>query len=200
MPTAEDAAMLSAYGERVELARREADRKWGFERLVMLVPVDLAAKFARQRITWSGAYREAWEAPFVSRDALALMVAKTEAMLRGYAALDAAATEAGHRPVAPWVWEVLLEDGSVAALVQTEAEASKVIAEGRFVRVYTAREIGHVIDAVPQALAMAKQVFPGAKFIGSRLPSAAPPWDVEHGDPLPFPLGDSHGGGEGAWS
>ena len=70
------------------------------------------------------------------------------------------------RPIAPWVWEVLIpaSDGAatVAAIVQTNAEAGKVIADGRYLVVYTLAEIGNVLASLPDALKMAKQVFPGA--------------------------------------
>jgi hypothetical protein len=103
-------------------------------------------------------------------------------MQRGWQALDAAAEEAGHRPVAPWVWEVQLEDGTVAALVQTDAEASKVIHEGRYLVVYTATEIGALIDLLPGSLQLAKATFPGARLQIPPASHEAIPWD----DPIPF--------------
>jgi hypothetical protein len=113
-------------------------------------------------------------------------------MRRGYAALDVAAEEAGHRAIAPWVWECLLPTGEVVAIVQTNAEAGHVIASGRFVAVYTLAEIGNVVAALPQALQLAKQVFPGSRFQPPRLPVVdvlgAGPWRPE-GDEIPF--GDS---------
>lgn len=140
-------------------------------------------------MTWSAAYQAAWDAKLLTRDLLDGVTSKSAAMVRGWAALDAAAEEAGHRPIAPWVWEVPLADGSVAALVQTDAEASKVIAEGRYLTVWTAREVGAVIDAVPKALQLAKVHFPGAKFQGpSRRGGPDLEW-VAQGDPLPPQLG-----------
>jgi hypothetical protein len=181
MPSSTDCATLQAYFEGVDNARAEAERKWGCGRLEMLVSDELRARFRRQCVTWSEAYQAAWSADMLTRDQLERVTTKAGAMQRAWAALDAAAEEAGHRPVAPFVWEVQLATGEVAALVQTNAEASRVIAEGRYLVVYTVQEVGNVIDALPAALQMAKVHFPGAKFLGAGDRS----W-VKDGDEIPF--------------
>lgn len=188
MPSPEDAALLQSYFVGLEECRREAESRWGVGRLELLAGDELRARWMRQCASWSAAYAAAWDAPFVSRDALQLVQDKAAAMRRGWAALEAAAAEAGHREIAPWVWEVILADGSVAALVQTDAEASKVIADGRFLQVYTLAEVGNVIDALPPVLRQAKQVFPGARFQAPRRDPdrlGAGPWRPE-GDDIPF--------------
>lgn len=188
--------MLQAYFEGVAEARRELEAKWGVGRAELLATDPLRARWAGQCARWSVAYAAAWDAPFVTRDALAAVETLAGAMKRGLAALDAAAEEAGHRPVAPWVWEVLIPhhgpggpDGTatVAAIVQTNAEAGKVIAEGRFLAVYTLAEIGNCLAALPDALRMAKQIFPGARFRAPVITNdlGAGPWRPE-GDEIPF--------------
>lgn len=181
MPSPTDAATIQALGMGVEAAREASELKWGMGRLELLVSDDLRAKFLRTQGSWSKAYQTAWDADVLTRDMLAAVTDRAAGMAKAYVALDAAATEAGHRPVAPFVWEVRLEDGSVAALVQTNAEASKVIADGRYLSVYTAAEIGHVIDALPKSLQLAKQVFPGAMVQAHHDRS----W-VKSGDEIPF--------------
>lgn len=187
MPSPEDCPALLAYFEGLEETRREVEAKWGVGRVELLAGDDLRAKWRRQQATWRAAYEAAWDAPFLTRDLLQAVTDKAAAMRRGYAALDAAAEEAGHRPIAPWVWEVLLPHGEVAAIVQTNAEASKVIADGRYLVVYTLQEIGNVLAALPDALQLAKQVFPGAKFIAPRIRDemGAGPWRPA-GDEIPF--------------
>lgn len=187
--SSEDAALLVGFFEAADACRLEADRKWGAGRLEILIARLDAALFARfrgQQMRWRQALEGAWKTEFLTRDQLALVEQKTGAMRRAWEALDAQAEWAGMRPVAPWVWEVRLEDGTVAALVETDAEASKVIAEGRHVVVYTAAEIGKLIDLLPGALQLAKQEFPGAKLQAPspyRLNREDPiPWD----DPIPF--------------
>jgi hypothetical protein len=192
----EDCAMLAAYFEGVEAARKEVEGKWGVGRVELLAGDDLRAKWRRQCASWRTVYAAAWESQFLTRDQLQAVQDKAAAMQRGYVALDAAAEEAGHRPIAPWVWEVLLSGGEVAAIVQTNAEAGKVIADGRYLVVYTLAEVGAVIAALPDALALAKQTFPGARFQVPRFSSAiedqlgAGPWRPE-GDEIPFgdPIG-----------
>jgi hypothetical protein len=188
----EDCATLTGYFEAVEASREEVEQTWGagrVERLAGLAQPDLLAKFRRQQATWSGAYQAAWTAPYLTAQLLETVQLKAAAMRRGWQALADHAASAGHRPIAPWVWEIRLADGSVAALVQTDAEVGKVIAEGRFVSVYTPAEIGHLIDAIPGALQMAKVAWPGAKFTSTKTPvpntSGASAWS-DQGDEIPF--------------
>lgn len=193
-PSAEDAATLQAYFEGVNAKRVEIEAKWGVGRVEILAGDDLRARWRRQCASWSAVYREAWETDgFLTRDRLQAVQDKAAAMRRGFDALDAAAEEAGHRPLKPWVWEVMLPGGEVAAFVQTDAEAAHVIAEGRYLAVYTLAEVANVIAALPDALKLAKQVFPGARFlppvvsrrsqVDNRL--EAGPWRPE-GDEIPF--------------
>lgn len=181
MPSPDDQATLQAYFEGVDHARAEAEREWGAGRLPLLVDAEMRARFNRQQTRWSIAYQAAWEAKMLTRDQLEAVTSAAGGMQRAWTALAAAATEAGHRPIYPLIWETTLADGSVLAVVQTDAEASKVIADGRYVNVYTLREVANVIDALPAALQVAKVVFPGAKFVGSSDRS----W-VWGGDPIPF--------------
>lgn len=184
MPNPSDAATLQAYGDGVQALHAGAQAKWGFERLELLVPADLRAKFRRTRLSWVTALQAAWQADMLTRDMLDAVTTKAAAMERAYAALDAAAEEAGHRPIAPWVWEAPLADGSVVAIVQTDAEVGRVIAEGRHLAVYTVAEVGRIIDMIPEALQLAKVHFPGAKFQASSLGPFDTSW-VANGDPLP---------------
>ena len=167
MPSSEDAATLAAYVAGVDRAAVEMETKWGMDRLPMLVSDDLRAKFNRQAASWSEAVAAAYDADRVTGAQMQAVTVKAAAMQRAWAALDAFAEEAGHRAIAPWVWEARLHDGSVAAVVQTNAEASKVITEGRFLRVFTLEEIANVIDALG-VVSLAKATFPGAKIQPTR--------------------------------
>lgn len=182
MPSAADSATLQALFEGVDAAREEAEREWGRERLPLLVDDETRAKFRRQQVRWSTALQAAWAAPMLTRDLLADVESAAGGMRRAWAKLAELASEAGHRPISPDVWEVRLADGTIAALVQTNDEAAKVIADGRYVAVYTVAEVGNVIDALPGALQMAKVVWPGAKVLPQ---SDAGPWS-KHGDDIPF--------------
>jgi hypothetical protein len=184
----DDGAKLMGYFEAADAARLEAEKKWGTGRLEILcglIDANLWARFRGQQRRWRDALEACWKSDFLTGTTLANVEHMTAAMQRGWAALDAAAEAAGHRPIAPWVWEIRLKDGSVAALVQTDAEAGKVIAEGRHVHVYTATEIGHLIDSIPDALKAAKQAFPGAK-VQAPSPYRRSPDAIPFDDPIPF--------------
>ena len=102
-------------------------------------------------------------------------------MVRAWGALEAAAAQAGHREVAPWVWEARLADGTVAAFVQTTAEASKVIAEGRYLKVFSLAEVANLIDAIPAALLQ-----PAVEIVGRVMPAAKLRTFLSEGDDIPF--------------
>lgn len=182
MPSAEDCATLQAHVHGVDAVAKAAEAEWGVERLPMLVDTDLRAKFYRQGAKWEEALRAAWGAKILTRDLLDAVAAKSAAMQRAWAALIDAASVAGHRPIRPEVWEARLKDGSVAAIVQTNAEAAHVLADGRHVNVWTLAEVANVIDALPDAIGQAKTVFPGAKFVA---PANDRSW-VRNGDAIPF--------------
>lgn len=178
----EDAATLQAHIEGVDHAAREAEREWGFGRLPLLVGDELRAKFRRQEVKWRDACQAAWTADVLTAAMLANVATHAGGMQRAWGALAAAASEAGHRPVMPHVWEARLKDGTVCAIVQTNAEASKVIAEGRAVAVWTLEDVANVIDSLG-ALKDAKTYFPGAKVQPARTVKAD--WEID-GDPIPF--------------
>lgn len=182
MPSASDCAELQALWEGVDGARKAAETEWGCERLPILVDDLMRARFRRQEAKWSALLREAWDSERITGPQMDAVRSAAGGMVRGYAALSSAASEAGHRPIAPDVWEFPLEDGSIAAFVRTNDEAAKVIAQGRHLQVYTLAEVATLINTlVPESLALAKTVFPGAKFTSSDRS-----W-VKDGDPIPFP-------------
>jgi hypothetical protein len=146
----------------------------------LLVAPDLREKFDRQRYLlnqaiWHGELEE------VRREA--------GRMVTAWLALDRAAVAAGKQPLAPEVWEVPLEDGSVAAIVQDHAQARAVVAEGRAVSVFTLEEIGRLLSNYPD-IAKAKLTFPGATITAVRRSVEDPLAAVQDTDePLDQPIG-----------
>lgn len=181
MPSPDDCITLQSWITAVDEAAREKERLWGFDRLRLLASPELRAKFDRQAAKWREALEQAWAATVLARDMLDAVASRSAAMQRGWQALEDAASEAGHRPVAPFIWEVVLKDGTVAAFVQTAAEASKVIADGRHVVVWTVEEVANILNAIPEFLNKAKTEFPGSKIIGT----GDRRW-LKNGDPIPF--------------
>jgi hypothetical protein len=141
-----------AYIDGADQEAAEKEKKWGADRLRLLVSSELREKFDRQRLLlnkaiWHGDLEE------VRSEAGRMVVA--------YEALDRAATDAGKQPLPREVWEVALDDGSVAAIVPDRERAAMVNADGRKVAVYTLDEIAKLLSNYPE-VAKAKLVFPGA--------------------------------------
>lgn len=182
MPSSSDCAELQALFEGVDGARKAAETEWGCERLPLLVGDEWRAKFRKQQAKWSALLQDAWQADRLTGEQMQAVRSAAGGMIRGYAKLAEVAVEAGHRPIFPDVWEFPLEDGSVAAFVRSNDEAAKVIADGRYLQVYTLAEVATLINTlVPESLQLAKVVFPGAKFT-----STDRSW-VKDGDEIPFP-------------
>ena len=147
-----------AYIDGADETAATMEKKWGVDRLRLLVPPEMREKFDRQRYLlnqaiWSGELED------VRRE--------SGRMVNAWTALDRVATEAGHLPLQVEVWEVTLEDGAVAAIVQDNASAHRVVNDGRQVVVYTLEEIARLLSAYP-GIAKVKQTFPGASVTGAR--------------------------------
>ncbi len=164
--------VIRAIIDGVDHLAGEMERKWGIERLRLLVPDELRARFDAQKDKLDAAIATNRE-PYVR--------AQAEGMKRAWRALDSAATEAGHAPLAPEVWEcVLPETGEVVALVRTTAEAHLVARPD--MRVFTLPEIGRLIEALGSTVLEVKETFLGAEV--TRV--AKPPIDWARGDDIPF--------------
>lgn len=141
-----------AYLDEADQTACEMEAKWGADRLRLIVGPELREKFDRQRYLlnqaiWHGELED------VRRESMR--------MVKAWLALNAAAEAAGKLPISPHVWEVALEDGSVAAIVPDNDHAHAVVAEGRQVAVYTLDEIARFLSVYP-AIAKAKLTFHGS--------------------------------------
>ena len=79
------------------------------------------------------------------------------------------------------IWEVCLDDGTVATIVREPQLANRILAEGRRINVYTLEEIAHMISAFPE-VAKVKQEFLGAKVTKTK---------TQVIDPLITPVGST---------
>ncbi len=171
-PMAPPDYVIRAVLDGLDQMASEMERKWGVDRLRLLVSDLLRVKFDAQ----TGRLDAAIEA-----DRVQYIQAQAEAMKRAWLALDAAATEAGHPPLSPEVWECTLPStGEVVSMVRTEAEAHHVCRDGR---VFTLDEIARLIDGLPEAVLEAKRIFPGATVTDVR---PRKPIDWKKGDEIPF--------------
>jgi hypothetical protein len=139
-----------------------AEAKWGVGRLRLLVSPELREKFDRQRYLFNQAI---WHGDL---EAVRIQSAR---MTSAWQALDKAADQSKRADLQSLaVWEVRLEDGTVAAIVQNDLYLPLVQPEGRAVAVYTLEEIGRLLSHYPQ-IAQAKAVWPGATVEAVRRPS-----------------------------
>ncbi len=167
-----------AWLTKVDGVAMAMEANWGVGRLPRLVEPDLAARFQCQL--------EIWNEVICSDDPTVSQVRETaEATIRGWQALDEAASAAGRSAIDPSVWEIPLKDGTVAALVRSDEEAYKVAStlSGRYVSVWTTEEVAKIVSHHPEIIEV-KQVFPGAKVIRIRSRNARD--EAGLNDPIPF--------------
>ena len=181
MPSPEDAETIKAHVNAADQVAIEHEAKWGVGRLPLLVGPDLAAKFARQGLRYRNALEDAWGAKTLTQDQLAAVVSSAAGMARAWQALDAAASEAGARPLVPDVWEAEMSDGSVLAVVRSNMDAHAVLAQGRHVNVWTLEEIVRAVEHMPEAIQATKNAFPGAQVL-----PAKERYRGKLDDPIPF--------------
>jgi hypothetical protein len=163
---------IKAMVDGLDQVASAMERKWGVDRLRLLVSDFLRARFDEQKDRLDAALRSG-EERFVA--------VQVEGMRRAWAALDRAAHEAGAKPLAPEVWEcVLPSTGEIISLVRTPEEAHHVAREGR---VFTVAEIAILIEALGDDVLTVKQKFPGAAVTGIRRKA---PIDWSRGDDIPF--------------
>jgi hypothetical protein len=181
-----DGTTLSIQGlvQSVDLLTDRLERKWGVGRLRLLVEDALRERFDRQ---W-----RKWQAAYATQD-LDAVRAHSEAMRRAWAALDVAATTAGHQPLAPEVWETRMPNGRVLGVVRTLPEAHALAGDGRERDIWTLDEVGRVIAAwhAERWADAAHRHFPGAQIAAIRLTPRGAEFDWAQGDEIPF--GHDHG-------
>jgi len=152
----QDFAIIKAELQNLDAVAQRMERKWGVNRLQLAVPTEWRIKFERQQAKLDMALEGATEA----REQLAQL----GGMRRAWEKLDEVAEASGAVPAPAEVWEVPLEDGSLAMILHDERDWTKVseMAKGRQAKVYTLNEIGHMINHYGE-VAKVKEVFPGAE-------------------------------------
>lgn len=152
---------------------REMDRKWGQDRLPDLVSAETAARWGTAMANLNAA---------IDAGDPAMVVARVNACLRGFAAMDAEATAAGHQPIVPEAWEFQM-DGKTCAVLRDDAAWPAYASVRPEVRIYTMREVANALAAYGQTVAAVKDSFPGATVSSVRSPT---PLETELNDSIPF--------------
>ena len=137
---------------------RRLDAKWGQDRLPDLVSPETAARWGTAMANLNAA---------IDAQDPALVVARVNACLRGFAAMDAEATAAGHQPISPEAWEFQI-DGKTCAVLRDDAAWPAYTAARPGVRIYTLREVANALEAYGQTVAAVKDAFPGATVTAVR--------------------------------
>lgn len=140
---------LHRYDDRVS----EVERKWGVDRLVWLVDVELRTRFEQQMDRLNDAI-----------DNMVDVEHQVDVTLRGVDAIEAAAIAAGVQPLTGEYVEGRMADGTPLAIVATDYEVSKVKRDNREMRVYSVDEVGRILSdwQASKLVDKVKDVFVGA--------------------------------------
>jgi hypothetical protein len=143
---------------------RELNRRWGFNRLPHIVPIEWTERFRAQKFKWERACFECTGSP--APEHLIRVRQHGEAMLRAYDKLEELALAAGKSPAPASQWEFETNDGKPIVLVRTRAEMAQVQRDPP-AQVWCLEEIGEIITRFPELLA-AKDAFPQAEIVQMR--------------------------------
>lgn len=154
-------------------ACREMDRKWGVDRLPELVSPATAARWGQAMADLNAAIDSGDEA---------LTVQKVNACLRGFSAMDAEATAAGHQPIPPAAQEIEI-DGQLCAVLWDAAQWPAYQKARPGIRVYTPLEVANALAHYGKIVAAVKDSFPGAEVVTVRKPTKL---EEELQDSIPF--------------
>ena len=153
-----------SFVQQVDILAHELERKWGIDRLRLLVEPELRARFDTQRYKLDKAIESG-----TSQE----IEVEARRTINAWRALDRAATASGAETLAPQVLEVAQPDGSIIAVVQSYSDAHLVKAQGRATIVISAQEVVNILNAYndASALKIAYEVFkefPGARVTPAR--------------------------------
>ena len=165
--------------QAVDILAHEMDKKWGVDRLRLLVGPDLQARFDTQRWKLNEAIEKA------SSEQIQLESQRT---VNAYRALDKAATENGADMLDPKMLEIHQGDGKVLCVVQTHIDASRVKNDGRAKVVVSLVEIVALLEHY-QAAVDVLAAFPGARVTSTRRlddPVEGIKWQGLIDDEIPF--------------
>lgn len=143
---------------------RALNKRWGFNRLPYLVPIEWTERFRAQKHKWQMACF-ACAGSILSED-LDRVRRHGEAMMRAYAKLEELARVGGHEPAPVEAWEFELRDGTPIRLVRDRAEMGQAdLRPGQ--QEWCLEEIAEIVARFPELVA-AKDAFPQAEVVQMR--------------------------------
>ena len=143
-------------------AARKIERIWGIDRLEGLVPPAMAAKYGLALAHLNACINSA--NPTETAAAAANCV-------KGLAAMDTAATAAGHQPIPPAAQEIEV-DGKLCVVLWDGNQWPVYQSLRPGVRMYTPREVANALAAYGGMVAAVKDQWPGAEVKAVRSPLA----------------------------
>lgn len=164
--------------QAVDILAHAMDKKWGVDRLRLLVGPDLQARFDTQRWKLNEAIEKA--------DSAQIQV-ESQRTANAYRALDKAATESGADMMDPKMLEIY-QEGKVLCVVETHIDASRVKNDGRAKIVVSLVEIVALLEHY-QAAVDVLATFPGARVTSTRRlgdPVEGIKWQGLIDDEIPF--------------
>lgn len=165
--------------QAIDILAHEMDKKWGVDRLRLLVSPDLQARFDTQRWKLNEAIEKA--------DSAQIQV-ESQRTVNAYRALDRAATESGADMLDPKMLEIHQGDGKVLCVVETHIDASRVKNDGRAKVVVSLVEIVALLEHYRAAVDVLA-AFPGARVTSTRRlddPVEGIKWQGLIDDEIPF--------------
>ena len=153
----------------------ESERRWGVEVLPNLVPPDMAAKFQSAREKFNVA---------LDVGAAQLVADHAAVVVRGLAALEKAALEAGHKPLQIGAhWPATDDNGKKWLFVQHDTDARAAAADPRWsgYKIFSIQEVMRVCsERGMEAVLKIKELYAGATVASVREPLP------KSGDAIPF--------------
>lgn len=165
--------------QAVDIVAHEMDKKWGVDRLRLLVGPDLQARFDTQRWKLNQAIDEG------SSEQIQVEAQRT---INAYRALDKVASASEATFADPKVLELAQSDGKVLCVVETHSDASRVKNDGREKVVLSLAEIVSLLEHYKAAVDVLA-AFPGAKVTPTRRlddPVEGIKWRGVIDDEIPF--------------
>ena len=134
------------------------ERRWGVERLPLLVDPELRDRFWSQMDRLNAA---------VHAESPADVEHQVQVTLRAYAALEAKAREMGNKEIEGIAWTAPMDDGRVVAIVRDRNEAPLIKKDMPDALVYSVQEVAAILAAWADrdgadVVNQIKDVFPGA--------------------------------------
>lgn len=164
MTKPEIAGSMNDIIRTVDEHAREMNRRWGFNRLPHIVPIEWTQRFRSQKAKWELACFECCGS-MLPQD-LDRVKRHGEAMIRAFGKLEEMALASGKSPTPPGTWEFETNSGKPIVLVRTRAEMAQVKREPP-AQVWCLEEVGEIITRFPE-LVLTKDHFPEAEVLQMR--------------------------------